>query len=351
MSCEDSIVCIHAHLSDEERIQICLEFVKQIKSFGYQVIVTSHTPASKDFQNEVDYFVYDKDNIILSDINFLGYMTWYAPGYDIVSKEFCSYNTVLAVYRLMHLGTQYAKILGKDKIHLFDYDGYLQSPHQMLINEDKIDNGIDGVFYYWQNEKVVDDGRGTDTIVRTKLQTTTRFISANVDYLLGCFNKYNNLQLQKDIINDNGFLVGEEFYAYVFELTSYNELQNTNVELCPFVDNLEKMGMIQDRVHTHQDFPWVALIIDKCVNNYPSSSVPNFLFMMNLHKNTKFNVFVAGKSFFEFESFNGSYHMIEINSNLKIDVFCDDKHFRTYDLQNLDEIQRLSVSNSLFFKS
>ena len=31
MSCEDSIVCIHAHLSDEERIRVCLEFVRKIK--------------------------------------------------------------------------------------------------------------------------------------------------------------------------------------------------------------------------------------------------------------------------------------------------------------------------------
>ena len=241
MSCEDTIVCIHAHLSDEERIRVCLEFVRQIKSFGYEVIVTSHTPATKEFQQEVDYFVYDKDNIVLSDVNFLGYMTWYAPGYDVVSKEFCSYNTVLAVFRLMHLGTQYAKMLGKKKIHLFDYDGYLKTTYQLLINEEKLDTGLDGIFYYWQNEKIVDDGRGTETNIKTKLQTTTRFISANVDYLLYCFNKYNDLQMQKDILNTNGFLVGEEFYAYVFELTSYNENKNNNVELYPFVENLDRM--------------------------------------------------------------------------------------------------------------
>ena len=50
MSCDDSIVLIHAHLSDDERIKVCLEFVRQIKSFGYEVIVTSHTPASKEFR-------------------------------------------------------------------------------------------------------------------------------------------------------------------------------------------------------------------------------------------------------------------------------------------------------------
>ncbi len=350
MSCEDTLVCIHAHLSDQKRIDVCLEFVKQIKTFGYDVIVTSHTPATKEFQEEVDYFVYDKDNIILSDVNYLGYMTWYAPAYDVVSKEFCSYNTVLAVFRLMHLGTQYAKLLGKDKIHLFDYDGYLESPYQLLINEEKIDKGLDGVFYYWKNEDIVDDGRGTETVAKTKLQVTTRFISAKVDYLLKCFEKYKDIPQQKSTINDFGFLVGEEYYAYVFELTSYNDEKNTNIELKPFVDNLERMGMIQDRVHTHQDFSWVALILNECVHNAEGNLDCHYLFMMNPHKDTTFKVYINDSLFHTHFSYQKNYHMIQINSNSKIDIECDDSHFRSYDLKNPDEVQRIRVSNSLFFK-
>ena len=50
--------------TDEERIKVCLEFVRKIKSFGYDVIVTSHTQATKEFQDEVDYLVYDFMNLI-----------------------------------------------------------------------------------------------------------------------------------------------------------------------------------------------------------------------------------------------------------------------------------------------
>ena len=42
--------------------------------------------------------------------------------------------------------------------------------------------------------------------------------------------------------------------------------------------------------------------------------------------------------------------MIQINSNSKIDIECEDSHFRSYDLKNPDEVQRIRVSNSLFFK-
>lgn len=354
MSCEDSIVCIHAHLSDEERINVCLEFVRKIKSFGYEVIVTSHTQATKEFQEEVDYFVYDKDNIVLSDVEYLGWMTWYAPNYDITSKEFCSYNTVLAVYRLMHIGTAYAKLLGKSKIHLFDYDGLLEKPDELIINENKIDNGLDGVFYYWQNEKTVDDGRGYDTSVTTKLQTTTRFISAKVDYLLERFDKLKNVQDQKNILNEYSFLVGEEFFAYAFGLTAYNgDDRNNNVELLPFVDNLERMGMIQDRVHTHQDFSWVALTLSEKVVNSPTEPAPNFLFLMNPHKETKFQVFINKheKPFFEFNAGKYHYHLLQLYGDSLIEIYCDDKLFRTYDLFDQSIKTRLKICNTLYFKN
>ena len=120
MSCEDSIVLIHAHLSDYKRLQVCSELVKKIKGFGYEVIVTTHTPAPKEFQDSVDYFVYDKDNLILTDLKYLGYMVWYTPNFDISSKEFNTNNTVLAVQRLMHLGVEYAKLLRKKYIHIMD---------------------------------------------------------------------------------------------------------------------------------------------------------------------------------------------------------------------------------------
>ena len=354
MSCEDSIVCIHAHLSDEERIRVCLEFVRKIKSFGYDVIVTSHTQATKEFQEEVDYFVYDKDNIVLSDVQYLGWMTWYAPNYDLTSKEFCSYNTVLAVFRLMYIGTMYAKLLGKSKIHLFDYDGLLEKPDELIINENKIDIGLDGVFYYWQHEMTVDDGRGYDTTVTTKLQTTTRFISARVDFLLERFEKLKNVEAQKNILNEFSFLVGEEFFAYAFGLTTYNgNDKNTNVELLPFVDNLERMGMVQDRIHTHQDFSWVALTLPDKVINSIVNPVPNFLFMMNPHKPTKYQVFLDKneKPFFTFEALKYNYNLLQIYGNPVVDVYCDDKHFRTYDLKDSSTLERLEICNTLYFKN
>ena len=63
----NDIILIHAYLSDEERKSCCHKFIKQFKSFGYDVLITSHLPLDKDTQELVDYAIYDKDNILIDD--------------------------------------------------------------------------------------------------------------------------------------------------------------------------------------------------------------------------------------------------------------------------------------------
>ena len=60
----NEIVLIHAYLSDEERKSVCHKFIKRFKSFGYDVLITSHLPLDKDTQDLVDYAIYDKDNFL-----------------------------------------------------------------------------------------------------------------------------------------------------------------------------------------------------------------------------------------------------------------------------------------------
>ena len=108
MSC-DSIVLIHAHLSTPDRIKCCIELINNVKKFGYEIILTTHTPASKMIQEKVDYFVYDKENIVLTDPAFLGYITYYTDNFDLSTQQFHGHNTTFAVFRLLYLGINYAK--------------------------------------------------------------------------------------------------------------------------------------------------------------------------------------------------------------------------------------------------
>ena len=47
----NDIVLIHAYLSDAKRKEVCHRFIKQFKSFGYEVLITSHLPLDKTLKN------------------------------------------------------------------------------------------------------------------------------------------------------------------------------------------------------------------------------------------------------------------------------------------------------------
>ena len=53
------------------------------------------------------------------------------------------------------------------------------------------------------------------------------------------------------------------------------------------------------------------------------------------------------------QPFNGSHivYVDNIYERPKIDIYCNKSHFRTYDLRNPDEITRLKICNSLYFKN
>ena len=119
----NEIVLIHAYLSDEERKSCCHKFIKQFKSFGYDVLITSHLPLDKDTQDLVDYAIYDKDNFLVDDPELKGYIIHYAhtrddkggtvPIFNIASREFFKNNTIFAVLRLLLAGVTYAKLLNR----------------------------------------------------------------------------------------------------------------------------------------------------------------------------------------------------------------------------------------------
>jgi hypothetical protein len=331
----DTIFLIHAHLSDIKRIEICSELIDKLKEFGYEIILTTHTPAPIHIQRKIDYLVYDKDNIVFrdndDDYKFLGYIGWYTPHFDVQSKEFFTSNTTLAVYRLLLAGISYAKMLEKKIIHIMDYDGLLHKKDELLRNESVIRNGKKGVFYSWNDE--------TDT---KNLQVTTRLMSGDVSYMYDRFVKYKDVEQQKKILIDHQFLPGEEFFAFTLGLTKYNKDDKVeDVVLKEFTPLLEEIGLEQDRSHVDEDFPWLCVIL---------KSERTFMFMMNPQNPTLFEI--ASDTGFHHEKYliKLQYHLLEIPDNSFITVKTNGKMFRTYDLRNEKLKDKLKLINSLEFK-
>jgi len=331
----DSIVLIHAHLSTSERIKCCLELINNIKYFNYEIILTTHTPVSKEIQEKVDYFVYDKDNIVLKDPEYLGYITYYTDGFDLSTKQFHGHNTTFAVYRLLTLGINYAKILRKKIIHIMDYDGLIKSPHELIMNEYKIlSKKLDGVFYYWSSED------NSDT--HGKMQVTTRLMSGNVDYMYERFMKYLDLEVQKEITLKYQFLPGEEFFAYVLGLTKYNDEKNSNVELIDFVPNLNRIQFEQDRMHIEETKPWVAL--------YIGDNEEDYIFHLNHFIDMKMKIVVDNQIVSDSFFMKGFYNLVKFNKGQLIEIFMNDELIKTFDLNDQTLVNNIKKTTTIYFK-
>ena len=66
------LILIVAYCPNKERKEILFDFLKQLQMFrcSYDILVASHTPLDVNFFEYFDYFYYDKNNVILTDIDF-----------------------------------------------------------------------------------------------------------------------------------------------------------------------------------------------------------------------------------------------------------------------------------------
>ena len=267
------IVLIHAYLSDEERKSVCHKFIKQFKSFGYDVIITSHLPLDKDTQELVDYAIYDKENTLIDDPAYKGYMIHYCyapdgkggttPMFNIASREFFKNNTIFAVLRLLLAGAAYAKVLNKKIIHLFDYDGFLPTDEELIENRDIILNQRkQAVFYERETENLDIEHWGSRRIRHWQIMTL--IMSCDVDFLYRRLKMYPNDHL-KEMILHHGMQMGEELLGYVLGVSYLNKEQNTfeeNIEIKNLEDASKKIGFEKQQVYTDAEFPWICIARD-----------------------------------------------------------------------------------------
>jgi hypothetical protein len=62
------IIIIGAYPNRSHKMEMLRECIKRVKPLGYDIMVVSHYPIPEDIQREVDYVIYDKENLLIYDI-------------------------------------------------------------------------------------------------------------------------------------------------------------------------------------------------------------------------------------------------------------------------------------------
>jgi hypothetical protein len=59
------IIIIGAYPNRSHKLEMLRECIEKVKPLGYDIMVVSHYPIPEDIQREVDYVIYDKENLLI----------------------------------------------------------------------------------------------------------------------------------------------------------------------------------------------------------------------------------------------------------------------------------------------
>ena len=232
---EKNVVIISSYTANDTINKITLNCVKSIKNLGYDIILTSHAPIPVDLQNEVDYVIYDKNNLL----TYHDYYAFY--NYDdneitlnmnIRTEKNHIYHGP-AVYTNYYNGLALAQRIGYDNAICVNYD--------MIIKDD--------VFNTLLNKLKTKKAVFNITEAQEGLILKTFIFATNINFFMNNFKKIINeidyikwknyvgsesnglenmfYHTLKNNLNELFLLNNDEFYEI---------LSNSKIDLCSRVE-------------------------------------------------------------------------------------------------------------------
>jgi len=160
----NTLICIDAHLSNDERINVCHNLIKQIKSTlpNYKILLLNKHTNSGNLESEVDYYFYYGDSVLIGKpsqeiINSGAYNSpyiYYDIGHGIVENWLPLEGVtdhVANIYNSFILSSNIAKTLGFDYVLRIEYDTEFDTDELLKIKDD-VEKGSFYLFYGKRHE-------------------------------------------------------------------------------------------------------------------------------------------------------------------------------------------------------
>ena len=134
------LIVINSHTPDFEREGLLRNFVNQIDTTDFDIMVVSHTRLPDDLYEKVNYFIFDKENEIRTDLDSKYEVFWANSFFKVITTEARGFNHSIAAYKLFYVGLSSAKNLGYKKIHVIEYDTSLEDMSHFEENSKLLDD-------------------------------------------------------------------------------------------------------------------------------------------------------------------------------------------------------------------
>lgn len=207
-------------IDNKEKENLLIENINKAKILGYPIILVSHKHVNSVVLDLVDYFIYDKDNPILTQDRFnefhLDDSRWIENDIFKITTNPAAFHHDYAVWTSWRNAFRFAKSLGYSHALYLEYDSVIE---ENQVTKSFLDNLREfEIIYYRENKE--------------DLSTCNTFIfSGKIDSLNECFSKYNSL---------------EEYFKedspWILEHRFYDTIKNYNCRESEYLDNYKLLN-------------------------------------------------------------------------------------------------------------
>lgn len=147
------LILITSYCPTNEKKEILLTLLKGLQKYRneYDILLCSHVRLDPFFFDYFDYFYFDKNNQMLTDIEYRQ-NGWFTPfeNYVIWSNYITQGNTLKAIWDMIIPSISIAKSLNYEKIHCIEYDSEIFSDDELKDNS-KLLETYDYIIYGNEN--------------------------------------------------------------------------------------------------------------------------------------------------------------------------------------------------------
>jgi hypothetical protein len=287
------LILITSHAPNNEKQELLRNLVNDTKGRGYDIMLSTHVFVPKDILDSVDFMVYEKENKLLTDLKHkkFSYFWSFDSTVKVNSTETFRYNHAFAMIKLLVNGLSYAKKIGYEKVHFFEYDTKISSFFEIQVNSKMLEEY--NVIYYtppglpWPSAPISFSlNKISDSWFNISNESIMEFFDENTSKLSEEYEQRlindsgNSLNKEHKILLENGIEVGLhcEIEKNSWMVPVYHQPSNKLVFFGwakDFIEDIEITLLInENRIEKHKVEPrrWIAIDIDD-INNVSTITI------------------------------------------------------------------------------
>ena len=331
---KDHVIVINSHINNKAKEDILIECIKQLKKTGIDIMISSHTRISSEVLDLVDYYVFDKDNPMIT--SHTDFYFWRNPHIEIQIKTPLSAHSYTALKNVKN-AVYFAKSLGKKYFYHIEYDcvisdedvntllnlpkenkGYLG--HFDIYNLSPGHKGVSMLFYYSEIDSFLKISQIPDTV-----EEYTEYASKNTGGIASEMYLYNKFQNYL-----GAYKQGERNEHVAISLLNSDKLSLSDTAN-PDKDYTQEVAILSNKNNREEYF----LVI---VNNNVSGVSQKYNLEVN---NNKEEIGVGCMCLY--------YKKVQATDNIKLDIIKTDSTSTVFETLAQDWIDNLVPSEYIIF--